>query len=66
VSSFLTAYQHKLPKGWRRQLEKTSMSIGLLEADLQPFNHGLNSAWRPKTVEATSANVYDPRNGMVF
>ena len=38
---------HRLPKDWRRHPGCPCHTwLRTLEADLQPLNHGLNSAWR--------------------
>ena len=36
-----------LPKDWRRRAGRPRRTwLRTMEADLQPLNHGLNSAWR--------------------
>jgi len=38
---------HGLPKDWRRRPRRPRRTwLRTMEADLQPLNHGLNSAWR--------------------
>jgi len=58
-----------LPKDWRRRPGRPRRTwLRTMEADLQPLNHGLNSAWRldrsgPRTMEATCGNGYAPVRG---
>ena len=48
-----------LPKDWRRRPGRPRRTwLRTIEADLQPLNHGLNSAWRLARAENDGSNLW--------